>query len=139
MMPLVSPAGIPSDAAARPAPAIPDATGAQALNPPPSKAAPAGSAIVGDFEAALSLSAPKEAQAPALPAGLGERFEAAMLSPLVEAMLPPEGSAVWGGNEGETWRGFYARELAAAIARSGGIGIADILDRSAGDGIGWSA
>ncbi|GAB5375499.1 MAG: hypothetical protein AcusKO_19610 [Acuticoccus sp.] len=61
-------------------------------------------------------------------AGMGERFEAAMLSPMIAAILPPEDSAVWGGNAGKLWRGLYADEIAAATARAGGVGIAALID-----------
>jgi hypothetical protein len=139
MMPLVTPAGIGSDAAARPGSPMP----APADPPGPHRAGPAtrpGDAPSASFEAALSQG-PSGRTGPttAAPGDLGERFEAAMLSPLVKAMLPPEDSAVWGGSGGSTWRSFYARELAAEIARSGGIGIADIVDRSAAGGIGRPA
>jgi Rod binding domain-containing protein len=56
-------------------------------------------------------------------ARLAQDFEAAMLAPLMEAMLPAASSAVW-GEEGRMWRGLFAAELAGAVARSGGVGLA---------------
>ena len=60
-------------------------------------------------------------------AALGRDFEAAMLTPLMKAMLPPEDSAVW-GRDGTMWRGVFASELAAAVARSGGVGLSDAVE-----------
>lgn len=62
--------------------------------------------------------------------GLGERFEASVLTPLVSAILPPEDSMVWGGAAGKLWRGLFAEELAAATARSGGVGLASMIDEA---------
>lgn len=61
------------------------------------------------------------------PSALGREFEAAMLTPLVEAMLPPEDAAVW-GEGGGMWRGLFAAELGAGIARAGGIGLAAMVE-----------
>ncbi len=62
--------------------------------------------------------------------GLGERFEASVLTPLVAAILPPEDSMVWGGAAGKLWRGLFAEELAAVTARSGGFGLASMIDEA---------
>ncbi|MEM8551449.1 MAG: rod-binding protein [Pseudomonadota bacterium] len=61
-------------------------------------------------------------------AAVAQKFEAAMLGPLVRQMLPAEDSSVWGGGAGKTWRGFYADEIARALAESGGVGIAPIIE-----------
>lgn len=54
-------------------------------------------------------------------------FEAAMLTSFVEPMLPGADSAVWGGTGANAWRGLFAQEIAAEIARAGGIGLADTV------------
>lgn len=62
-------------------------------------------------------------------AGVARDFEAAMLGPMMEAMLPSEDAAVWGsGRGGHMWRSLFAQELAAEIARSGGVGIAELVE-----------
>lgn len=71
-----------------------------------------------------------EGQSAGAAEGVGERFEAAVLTPLMAAVLPPDDSIVWGGSAGKLWRGLFAEELAAATARSGGIGIASLIDRA---------
>lgn len=61
--------------------------------------------------------------------GLGEAFEGATLSTFVAEILPPEDSEIWGGSAGRLWRGLFCEELAAHVARAGGFGIAEIVDR----------
>lgn len=62
------------------------------------------------------------------PGGIGQQFEASVLTPLVAAILPPEDSAIWGGQAGRNWRGLFAEQLAAATAQAGGFGIAPMID-----------
>lgn len=76
---------------------------------------------------AKTPSSPASADAHA-PTKLSTDFEAAMLAPLMEAMLPDERSAFWGGGGGRAWRGLFAQEIAAEIARAGGIGLAGAVD-----------
>lgn len=85
-------------------------------------------AVAGAGEArALSFARVSAAPAPAAE-GLGARFEAAVLTPLLTAILPSEDSMVWGGQAGKMWRGLFAEQLADATARSGGLGIAELID-----------
>jgi Rod binding domain-containing protein len=54
-----------------------------------------------------------------------EGFEAVALTSFVEAMLPKQASAVFGaGTAGDVWKSTLAEQIAAEMARSGGIGIA---------------
>ena len=68
----------------------------------------------------------------------GEEFEAVTLTAFVQHMLPNEDSIVWGGQAGRLWRGVFAQHLAAEVAATGGIGIADLintmLEERKGDG-----
>ncbi|MBB3808003.1 rod-binding protein [Pseudochelatococcus contaminans] len=60
-----------------------------------------------------------------------EQFEALTLQKFVEAMLPKESTAVFGkGFAGETWKSFLAEQMAAELARSGGIGIARMIEQA---------
>jgi Rod binding domain-containing protein len=77
----------------------------------------------------LAMSAAKTPVQPAEVAALGREFEAAMLTPLVESMMPSGENAVW-GERGAIWRGLFAQEVAAEIARAGGVGIADMAARA---------
>ena len=54
-------------------------------------------------------------------------FEAAMLTSFIEPMLPSEESPVWGGTGASAWRGLFAQEVAAELARAGGIGLAEVV------------
>lgn len=67
-----------------------------------------------------------------------EQFEALTLQKFVEAMLPRQGETLFGkGFAGETWKSFLAQQIAAELARSGGIGIASMIERAhPGDGRG---
>lgn len=69
-------------------------------------------------------------------AEVAKGFEAAMLGPLVRQMLPSEDSSVWGGGAGKTWRSLYADEIANALAASGGVGIAAIIENAINDNFG---
>ena len=89
----------------------------------------AAAASLPSFDSVVAA-ARTERGAAAQAAGVGERFEAAVLTPLMAAVLPPDDSIVWGGAAGKLWRGLFAEELAAATARSGGIGIAQLIDRA---------
>jgi hypothetical protein len=88
------------------------------------------------FEAALDAVTGRGADSTALhaprsraPSTTGETFEATVLVPLIAAMLPPEDAEIWGGTGGALWRGVFADALATDVARSGGIGIAPLVDR----------
>lgn len=53
------------------------------------------------------------------------KFEAMVLQNFVSSMLP-ENEEVYGkGNAGEMWKSMMAEQFAGAIAKSGGVGIAD--------------
>ncbi|HET7410949.1 MAG TPA: rod-binding protein [Paracoccaceae bacterium] len=57
-----------------------------------------------------------------------ERFEAFVLQTFVQAMLPKGDSALFGsGTAGEIWKSMLAKGLSTELARSGGIGIAEML------------
>jgi hypothetical protein len=59
-------------------------------------------------------------------------FEAMFLSGFVESVLPKGSNAVFGaGSAGQIWRSMLAEQIAAQMAQSGGIGIADQLQASA--------
>lgn len=60
-----------------------------------------------------------------------EQFEALTLQKFVESILPKGGEAWFGkGFAGETWKSFLAQQVAAELARSGGIGIAQMVERA---------
>lgn len=60
-----------------------------------------------------------------------EQFEALTLQKFVEAILPKQGEAWFGkGFAGDTWKSFLAQQVAAELARSGGIGIARMIERA---------
>lgn len=88
------------------------------------------SAAEGDvaFTEALSRAGHPARLGAAAPASVGEQFEAVTLTTFVSQMLPDGDSTVWGGSAGKMWRGLFAEHLAAEVARSGGIGIADVID-----------
>lgn len=82
---------------------------------------PAVASLASGPNAAKSASAVQQAEATAI------EFEAAMLTSFVEPMLPSEDSLVWGGTGSSAWRGLFAQEVAAELARAGGIGLADMI------------
>ncbi len=58
------------------------------------------------------------------------KFEAMVLQSFVKSMLPSDSEAVFGkGVSGEMWRGMMAEQLGDALAKGGGIGIAETLAR----------
>jgi Rod binding domain-containing protein len=100
----------------------------KAAGPPPEAAGPV------DTGEALN----RMRQAPAAPRGLRERpgkagqayegFEAVALTSFVQEMLPKQAGAVFGtGTAGDVWKSMLAEQIAAEMARAGGIGIADRL------------
>ncbi|MBC7280347.1 rod-binding protein [Hoeflea sp.] len=55
-----------------------------------------------------------------------QRFEAMILQNFVGSMLPQDSEELYGkGTAGEIWKGMMAEQLGAALAKGGGIGIAD--------------
>lgn len=54
-------------------------------------------------------------------------FEAAMLTSFIEPLLPDADSTIWGGTGASAWRGLFAQEVAAELARAGGLGIAEAV------------
>ncbi len=65
--------------------------------------------------------------------GQAEELEAVFLNTLVSEMFAStksEEDAFGGGYAEETWRGMQSEQFAAAMAKSGGIGIADQIMRS---------
>ena len=58
-----------------------------------------------------------------------EEFEAFVLQSFVEAMLPREAESVFGrGTAGAFWKSMLAEQLARELTRSGGVGIARLID-----------
>ncbi len=58
------------------------------------------------------------------------KFESMVLQSFVKTMLPEESEAIFGkGVAGEMWRGMMAEQLGEALAKGGGIGIAETLAR----------
>lgn len=57
-----------------------------------------------------------------------QRFEAMILQNFIGSMLPKDSEQLYGkGTAGEIWKGMMAEQLGAALARGGGIGIAERL------------
>lgn len=58
------------------------------------------------------------------------KFEAMVLQTFIQSMLPQDNEAVYGeGMAGEMWQALLAEQLGAAMAKRGGIGIADHILR----------
>ncbi|MBP1178187.1 rod-binding protein [Methylobacterium sp. PvR107] len=84
---------------------------------------PSADAVLTRFRTAATLPAPRAKGSPA------QQFEAFVLQTFVESMLPQEASAVFGkGNAGSIWKSMLAEQLGAQLAKSGGIGIARMID-----------
>lgn len=63
------------------------------------------------------------------------KFESMVLQNFVKSMLPTDSEETYGkGTAGEIWRGMMADQLGEAIAKGGGIGIAESLAKSSGIG-----
>ncbi|SDQ93152.1 rod-binding protein [Pseudovibrio sp. Tun.PSC04-5.I4] len=61
-------------------------------------------------------------------ADLGEKLESAVLQTFVKSMLPKELETVYGGGTaGSMWKGLMAEQLANQLAKSGSIGLAEML------------
>lgn len=63
-----------------------------------------------------------------------QRFEAMILQSFIGSMLPQDSEELYGkGTAGEIWKGMMAEQLGAALAKGGGIGIAErmLADRIA--------
>lgn len=57
-----------------------------------------------------------------------KKFEAVILEQFVKDMMPQDSSAVFGeGTAGDIWKGMMAEQMGSAIAKGGGIGIAQQL------------
>lgn len=55
-----------------------------------------------------------------------QRFEAMILQSFIGSMLPKDSEEFYGkGTAGEIWKGMMAEQLGAALAKGGGIGIAE--------------
>jgi len=115
---------------------------ARAAEPQPSpRAAMADGAPA--FAASVS---PRTAFRSEAPAGVApeafRRFEAMVLSQFVEAMLPEQADAAYGGGlAGDMWRSLAAEKIAAEVAERGGVGIARHLlrDHYAAQGLAGAA
>lgn len=61
---------------------------------------------------------------------VAQEFEAFVLQSFVETMLPGQPDNVFGkGTAGALWKSMLAEQIAREIARSGGIGIARMVER----------
>ncbi len=61
-------------------------------------------------------------------ADLGEKLEAAILQTFVKSMLPKEMDTVYGGGTaGSMWKGLMAEQLANQLAKTGSVGLAEML------------
>ena len=59
------------------------------------------------------------------------QFEAFVLQTFVEAMLPKEADGVFGGGtSGDIWRSMLAEHIATEVARSGNLGIANLIEKA---------
>ncbi len=57
------------------------------------------------------------------------KFEGQVLAQFIETMLPDKSEAVYGkGNTGNLWKSMLADQIGQQIAKSGGIGIARMLE-----------
>ena len=55
-----------------------------------------------------------------------QRFEAMILQSFIGSMLPQDNEEIYGkGTAGQIWKGMMAEQLGAALAKGGGIGIAE--------------
>lgn len=86
----------------------------------------------------------RTAQAANQPMTPEQQFEAFILRTFVETMLPDDATASYGsGTAGDIWKGMKAEQIGNAMARSGGIGIAEKLaklhpsDAPSGNGAGF--
>ena len=119
-----------------------DGTRLAAMNAVGAAAPGATAAPKAPFVAALeSVPAPRSGVAPGAAApshapSVGTAFEAATLTTFISHLLPSDDSLVWGGSAGKLWRGVFAEHLATEVAESGGVGIAEILDRMIAERIG---
>lgn len=61
------------------------------------------------------------------------KFETMVLQNFVKSMMPAESEEIYGkGTAGEMWRGMMADQLGEALAKGGGIGIAESLAKKSG-------
>lgn len=105
-----------------------------ALGAPGNSGSPAGSADLrnrldpltgADDRADASQQVPTAGNRPMTPE---QEFEAFILRSFVETMLPDDATASYGsGTAGDIWKGMHAEQIGNAMARSGGIGIAEQL------------
>lgn len=74
-------------------------------------------------------SAPASAKPESMPGKTAEsyqRFEAMVLQSFIGSMLPQDSEELYGkGTAGEIWKSMMAEQLGAALAKGGGIGIAE--------------
>jgi len=91
----------------------------------------AGGARLASAETANQGQSPAAQQAARIKAH--QQFEAVMLRSFTEQMMPKDASSLYGeGTAGDIWRSLQVDLMSQQIAKSGGIGIAKMLDKSAG-------
>ncbi|PTW60172.1 rod binding protein [Breoghania corrubedonensis] len=60
-----------------------------------------------------------------------QRFEALILQQFIETMMPDDAEEVFGkGTAGSIWKSMMAEQIGKQVVASGGVGIADMLQRS---------
>lgn len=60
-----------------------------------------------------------------------QQFEALILQQFIETMMPDDAEQVFGkGTAGEIWKSMMAEQIGKQVVSSGGVGIAEMLDRS---------
>ena len=85
-----------------------------------------------DTAAATATDGVKAVGAKTVPEHL-RKFETMVLQNFVKSMMPTESEEIYGkGTAGEMWRGMMADQLGEALAKGGGIGIAESLAGKSG-------
>ncbi|MBX2806942.1 MAG: rod-binding protein [Hyphomicrobiales bacterium] len=60
-----------------------------------------------------------------------KKFEAFILQTFIQELMPEDAESVYGqGFAGEVWKSMMAEKIAGVVADSGGIGLADVLERA---------
>lgn len=89
-----------------------------------------GTGLHGPAQVQVAVSGPIERKSVASNAAM--KFEAFVLQTFIETMLPKDSDSVFGtGTSGDIWRSMLAEHIANEAARTGGIGIAQVIDKDA--------
>jgi len=101
--------------------------------------APAGIGNLHSASLALSvMDGLRASDRPGTMRAVAQEFEAFVLQSFVEALLPQTDAFFGTGTAGAFWRSMLAEHVARELARGGGVGIAnliekDLVERSGGD------